>query len=60
MTEINFTKRILAALLRPSDWTEDLKLQHEMYLLLANDGNGFDITNGEPLKTYEEWREVES
>ena len=56
MTETNFTKRILAALLRPSDCTEDLGLQYEMYLLLADDGNGFDITNGEPLKSYEEWK----
>ena len=60
MTETNFTKRILAALLRPSDCTEDLGLQYEMYLLLASDGNGFDITNGEPLKSYEEWKGVES
>ena len=30
--------------------------EYQLYLDLADDGNGGDITNnGAPLKTYEEW-----
>ena len=30
--------------------------EYQIYLALANDGKGGDITrNGAPLKTYEEW-----
>jgi len=28
---------------------------YELYLQLANDGQGNDITTGKPLKDYEEW-----
>lgn len=29
--------------------------EYQIYLACADDGNGNDITNGKPLKTYEEW-----
>lgn len=29
--------------------------EYQIYLDCADDGNGIDITTGEPLKTYEEW-----
>jgi len=29
--------------------------EYELYLELADDGRGIDITTGEPLKTYDEW-----
>jgi hypothetical protein len=33
----------------------DLENRYQIYLDCANDGNGFDITTGKPLKTFEEW-----
>lgn len=29
--------------------------EYQIYLSLANDGNGNDITTGKPLKSYDEW-----
>ena len=29
--------------------------EYQLYLDLADDGNGNDFTTGKPLKTYEEW-----
>lgn len=29
--------------------------EYQLYLDLANDGNGLDITTGKPLKSYDEW-----
>ena len=29
--------------------------RYELYLDLADDGNGNDITTGRPLKTFNEW-----
>ena len=29
--------------------------EYEIYLACADDGNGNDITTGQPLKTFEEW-----
>lgn len=29
--------------------------EYQIYLACADDGNGNSITNGKPLKTYEEW-----
>ena len=29
--------------------------EYQIYLTFANDGNGIDITTGNPLKTYDEW-----
>lgn len=29
--------------------------EYEIYLACADDGNGNDITNGRPLKTFDEW-----
>ena len=29
--------------------------EYELYLELADDGKGIDITTGEPLKTFDEW-----
>ena len=29
--------------------------EYQIYLDCADDGNGIDITTGEPLKTYDEW-----
>ncbi len=29
--------------------------EYQIYLDCANDGNGTDITTGEPLKTFDEW-----
>ncbi len=29
--------------------------EYDIYLTFADDGNGIDITTGEPLKTYDEW-----
>lgn len=31
------------------------QVEYDIYLACANDGNGLDITTGNPLKTYEEW-----
>lgn len=30
--------------------------EYQIYLSCADDGSGIDITTGEPLKTYEEWK----
>ena len=32
-----------------------LEERYELYLELANNGEGLDITTGQPLKTLEEW-----
>ena len=29
--------------------------EYQIYLDVADDGNGMDLTTGKPLKTYEEW-----
>jgi len=29
--------------------------RYELYLELADDGKGNDITTGQPLKTFDEW-----
>jgi len=29
--------------------------EYQIYLSCADDGNGIDVTSGEPLKTYDEW-----
>jgi len=29
--------------------------EYQIYIDLADDGNGVDITTGRPLKTYDEW-----
>jgi len=29
--------------------------EYEIYLSCADDGKGRDITNGQPLKTFDEW-----
>lgn len=29
--------------------------EYQLYLELADDGTGTDLTTGKPLKTYEEW-----
>lgn len=29
--------------------------EYQLYLELADDGAGIDITTGQPLKTYEQW-----
>lgn len=29
--------------------------EYQIYLACADDGNGIDITTGQPLKTYDEW-----
>jgi hypothetical protein len=29
--------------------------EYQIYLACADDGNGNSITNGKPLKTYDEW-----
>lgn len=29
--------------------------EYEIYLACADDGKGNDITNGKPLKSFEEW-----
>jgi hypothetical protein len=29
--------------------------EYQIYLDLADDGTGIDITTGRPLKTYDEW-----
>ena len=29
--------------------------EYQIYLSLADDGKGIDITTGKPLKTYDEW-----
>ena len=29
--------------------------EYQLYLELANNGEGLDITTGKPLKTYDEW-----
>lgn len=29
--------------------------EYQIYLACADDGNGNSITDGKPLKTYEEW-----
>ena len=31
--------------------------KYEIYLLVANDGKGNDITTGRKLKTFEQWKE---
>lgn len=31
--------------------------EYQIYLSIANDGNGNDVTTGLPLKTYEQWLE---
>lgn len=43
-----------------SDWQEhtqrgNLEDQYQNYLDFADDGNGMDITTGEPLKSFDEW-----
>ena len=32
-----------------------LRDRYEIYVDCADDGNGFDIGTGEPLKTFDEW-----
>ena len=32
-----------------------LRDRYEIYLACADDGNGIDITTGEPLLTFDEW-----
>lgn len=44
------------------DWQtkarESDDMEYQIYVVIADDGKGGDITNnGEPLKTYEEWLE---
>ena len=29
--------------------------EYQLYLSFADDGNGIDVTTGQPLKTYDEW-----
>ena len=29
--------------------------EYQIYLSCADDGDGIDITTGQPLKTYDEW-----
>ena len=29
--------------------------EYQIYLDCADDGHGYDITTGQPLKTYDEW-----
>ena len=35
---------------RSDNWNE-----YQIYLAHANDGNGNDITTGEPLKSFDDW-----
>lgn len=32
-----------------------LRDRYEIYIDCADDGNGYDLTSGEPLKTFDEW-----
>ena len=32
-----------------------LRDRYEIYVDCADDGNGYDLTSGEPLKTFDEW-----
>lgn len=34
---------------------ETLEDRYNVYIQCADDGNGNDITTGEPLKTFDEW-----
>ncbi len=43
-----------------SDWWQTKsrgsnEQEYQIYLDVADDGNGMDLTTGKPLKTYEEW-----
>ena len=29
--------------------------EYQLYLAFVDDGNGIDLTTGQPLKTYEQW-----
>ena len=44
------------------DWRTDARGtnqdEYEIYISCANDGDGFDINTGEPLKTYDEWLSI--
>lgn len=46
-------------LLLSADWQTKMRgtndQEYQIYLACANDGTGHSITNGKPLKTYEEW-----
>jgi len=33
----------------------ELRDRYEIYVDCADDGNGYDLTSGEPLKTFDEW-----
>jgi len=33
----------------------DKESEYELYLSMADDGNGNDTTTGKPLKTFDEW-----
>ena len=42
-----------------ADWQTQYRgtnsAEYDIYLACADDGHGLDITNGKPIKTYEEW-----
>lgn len=42
-----------------SDWQTQARgsneSEYQLYLDLADDGKGIDITTGKPLKSYDEW-----
>jgi hypothetical protein len=46
-------------LLLSADWQTKMRgtndQEYQIYLACADDGNGNSITNGKPLKTYDEW-----
>ena len=58
-SQIEFKRFKIMELQYNADWQTKARgsndSEYQLYLELADNGEGLDITTGKPLKTYDEW-----